>query len=122
MSTMRVLLIALSLVALGLIAPLPARAQPMDDCPQVATIQSLRACVQHAADLGHIDNQGVTLSLLAELDAAQAALDRGQTGVAVKVLEAFVQEVGAQAGTHILQEHAEHLVMHAQAVIQALGG
>ena len=119
---MRVLLIALALLVLGLIAPVPARAQAMDECPQEATIQSLRTCVQHAAEHGHISNQGVTYSLLAKLDAAQAAQDRGQTEVAVKVLEAFVREVRAQAGEHILQEHAEHLLMHAQAVIQALGG
>ena len=122
MSTMRALLITLTLVALGLIAPLPAQAEPMDDCPQVATIQSLRACVQHAADQGHIDNQGVTRSLLAKLDAAQAALDREQTAVAVNQLNAFIQELHAQAGKHIVAEHAAHLRMHAQDVIGALSG
>jgi len=123
MSTMRVLLIALTLLALSLIAPVPARAEAMDDCPhEAATIQSLRTCAQHAEDLGHIDNQGVASSLLAKLNAAQAAQDRGQTEVVVKVLEAFVREVQAQAGKHILQPHAEHLLMHAQAVIEALGG
>jgi hypothetical protein len=122
MSTMRVLLIALTLLMLGLIAPVPARAQEMDDCSPEATIQSLRACVQHAAQLGHIDNRGVARSLLAKLDAAQAALDGGRPELAVNRLEAFVREVRAQAGKHILQEHAEHLLMHAQAVIQELGG
>jgi hypothetical protein len=119
---MKLLLIALTLVVLGLIAPVPARAQAMDDCPHEATIQSLRACVHHAAEHGHIDNQGVTRSLLAKLDASQAAVDRGQPEVAVNLLAAFVREVRAQAGKHILQEHAEHLLLHAQAVIQALGG
>ncbi len=33
---------------------------------------------------------------------------------------AFIHEVQAQVGKHIEQEHAEHLVMHAQVVIQAL--
>jgi len=122
MSTMRVLLIALSLVALGLIAPLPARAQPMDDCPSTATVQSLRTCVQHAADQGHIDNHGIARSLIAKLDAAQAALDRGQTAVAVNTLEAFVRELDAQTGKHIVAEHAAHLRMHAQDVIGALSG
>jgi len=119
---MRLLLIALTLLVLGLIAPIPARAQAMDECPHEATIQSLRTCVQHAAEHGHINNQGVTRSLLAKLKAAQAAQDRGQSEVAVNLLEAFVREVRAQANKHILQEHAEHLLMHAQAVIQALGG
>ena len=121
-STMRLLLIALTVLVLGLIAPVPARAQAMDDCLHEATIQSLRACVHHAAEHGHIDNQGITRSLLAKLDAAQAAVDRGQPEVAVNLLEAFAREVRAQSGKHILQEHAEHLLIHAQAVIQALGG
>jgi hypothetical protein len=119
---MRFLLVTLALIALGLAAPVPARAQEMDDCPHAPTIASLRTCVQHAADNGHIDNQGITRSLLAKLDAAEAALDRGQTEVAVKGLEAFVRELDAQTNKHIVAEHAAHLRMHAQAVIVALGG
>ena len=122
MSTMRVMVIVLTLLVLSLIAPAPIRAQAMDECPHEATIQSLRMCVQHAAAHGHIDNQGVARSLLAKLDAAEAAQGRGQTEVAVNLLEAFVNEVQAQAGKHILQPHAEHLLMHAQAVIEALAG
>ncbi len=33
---------------------------------------------------------------------------------------AFIHEVQAQAGKHIEQEHAEHPVMYAKVVIQAL--
>ena len=120
MSTMRVLVIVLTLLVLGLIAPLPARAQEMDGCPDTPTIQSLRECVQHAVLLGHIDNRGVSRSLLAKLDAAEAALDRGQLEVAINVLEAFVRELDAQAGKHIGAVHAAHLRMHAQNVIAAL--
>jgi FIMAH domain-containing protein len=116
---MKLLLVALTLLVLGLIAPVPARAQ-MDQCSHDATIQSLRTCVQHAAAEGHIDNQGVTRSLLAKLDAAEAAQGRGQPEVALNLLEAFVREVRAQSGKHILQEHAEHLLMHAQMVIRSL--
>ena len=57
---------------------------------------------------------------LAKLDTAEAAQGRGQTEVAVNLLEAFIQAVNAQAGKHILQPHADHLVMHAYAVIQSL--
>ena len=117
---MRVMFIVLTLVVFSLIAPAPARAQTMDDCVHDATIQSLRTCVQHAAEHGHIDNSGVTHSLLAKLDAAQKAQDRSQNAVAIDILEAFVREVRAQSGKHIVQEHAEHLLMHAQAVIQWL--
>ncbi len=62
----------------------------------------------------------MTNSLLAKLDAAQAAEDRGQTGTAINLLGAFIHEVQAQAGKHIEATHAEHMVMHAQMVIQAL--
>jgi hypothetical protein len=119
---MRVLLVTLALIALGLAAPMPVRAQEMDHCPHEATIQSLRTCVQHAAEHEHIDNSGVARSLIAKLDAAQAAQDRGQIGVAVNKLEAFVRELEAQAGKHILEDHAEHLLHHAHMVIQALPG
>ena len=116
---MKLLVVALTLLVLGLLVPVPAHAQ-MDQCSHDATIQSLRTCVQHAAAEGHIDNQGVTHSLLAKLDAAEAAQGRGKPEVALNLLEAFVREVRAQSGKHILQEHAEHLVMHAQMVIQSL--
>ena len=119
---MRLMVITLTLVVFGLIAPVPARAEPMDDCSHKATIQSLRTCVQHAADHNHIDNRGVARSLIAKLDAAQAAQDRGQPEVAVNLLQAFVREVRSQSGKHILQQHAEHLLHHAQMVIQALPG
>ncbi len=114
------LLMFVTLVGAGLLAPGTARAQTSDECDHAPTISSLRTCVQHAADQGFIDNQGVTNGLLAELDAAQAALDRGQTGTAINLLNTFIHEVQAQAGKHIKQTHAEDLVMHAQMVIQAL--
>ncbi len=116
------LVMFVSLVGVDLLAPGTARAQTSDDCIHAPTISSLRTCVQHAADQGFIDNQGVTNSLLAKLDAAQTAQDRGQTGAAIKLLNSFIHVVQAQADKHIEQEHAQHLVMHAQLVIQALGG
>lgn len=116
------LVMFVSLVGVGLLAPGTARAQTSDDCVHAPTISSLRTCVQHAADKGFIDNQGVTNSLLAKLGAAQAAQDRGQTSVVINQLDALIHEVQAQAGKHIDPMHAQHLVMHAQMVIQALGG
>ena len=121
----RIVFAVLALVGMlafaGLHAPV-ASAQESDDCPLVETIPSLQACVQHAADIGLIDNQGVTRSLLAKLDAAQAAVERDQPGVAVRVIRAFEREVSAQAGKHIEAEHAEHMLMHAEMVIEALRG
>ena len=115
----RFLLVLITVAALSAVGTVPALAQPMDSC-QASTIQSLQTCVQHAAAEGFITNQGVTQSLLAKLDAAQAAVDRNQPDVAVNLLEAFIQEVEAQAGQHIVADHAQHMVMHAQMVIEAL--
>ena len=121
---MKAILSAIAVVSsllIGVLSATPARAQPlMDTCQHAATIASLRACVQHATDQGVIDNQGIARGLLATLDAAQVAVDRGQPGVAVNILAAFVRQVDAQAGKHIAEPHADHLVMHAQLVIAAL--
>jgi len=99
-----------------------ARAQTSNDCGQATTTASLVACVEHCAELGLINNQGVTNSLLAKLDAAQVAQDNGQTGTAINILHAFIQELHAQAGKHIDQSHAQDMATHAQMVILALGG
>ncbi len=40
--------------------------------------------------MGFINNRGVTNSLLAELGAAQAAQGNGQTGTAINLLGAFI--------------------------------
>jgi hypothetical protein len=108
------------LLSLTLVAVPSAHAEQMDSCPHLATIQSLQVCLEQMTAQGIIDSQGIAQSLLAKADAAQAAVDRGQPAVAVNVLEAFVAEVSAQAGKHIAQPHANHLIMHAELVIQAL--
>jgi hypothetical protein len=97
-----------------------ARAQTTDECGQDTTIASLVICVEHCVANGFINNQGVANSLLAKLDAAQVAQDNGQTGAVINLLGAFIQEIQAQAGKHIAQPHAQHIVTHAQLVIQAL--
>ena len=100
----------------------PARAQ--DVCPgdMAPTIAALQDCVAHALSIGHIDNAGIANSLLQKLDAAQRAQNRGETGVAISLLHAFIFEVHALAGTHIDSAHASHMVEHAEEVIAALGG
>jgi hypothetical protein len=121
----RMLMVTLALTALLIVVtPVASRAaaQESDTCPTEATIASLQTCVLHAAQMGCIDNAGVTQSLLAELDAAASAADRGQPLVAVQAIQAFMNEVTVQAGVHIDAEHAEHMLAHARAVIQALGG
>lgn len=112
--------IAVILALASLLLATPVLASDEHGCAHEPTVQSVRDCVIHAAHARHIDNQGVTQGLLAKLDVAQAALDRGQPAVAVNNLNAFVQAVQAQSGKHIVAEHAAHLVMHAQQVIDAL--
>ncbi len=116
---MRTMLIVLAVLSLSLVAVRPAAAADMTMCEQ-ATIQALHQCVTHAYAMGYIDNAGVAQSLLAKLDAAQAAVDRNQPAVAVHLLQAFVREVRVQAGRHIQAAPAAHMIMHAQQVIAAL--
>lgn len=90
-------------------------------CPQdVATIASLRECVVHAREMGHIASDRVAQKLLNTLDKAQAKLDRGKVDAAIDKLEDFVEKVEEQSGKHIDPMHAEHLIEHAQRVIAAL--
>ncbi|HET7087292.1 MAG TPA: hypothetical protein VFL17_01445 [Anaerolineae bacterium] len=117
------LFVVLTLMAVSLMVAAPALAKRPsgDECAHdVATVAALRECVEHAIHHGHIDDPEVAKSLLALLDAAQDAVDRGQEDVAVDILRAFIQEVKAQAGKHIAEPHASHLIEHAQIVIRAL--
>ena len=120
---MKKLLLVLSIVAVLSLLAAPALAAGDMTCDHDSTtIESLHHCVMHAYSDMHITNKGVANSLMAKLDAAQAAFDRGQTGVAINLLHAFVDEVSAQSGKHIVAEHATHLMEHAQRVIVALSG
>ncbi len=118
--TMKMFLTAAIAIVLSLAAVGPAAAQEMSMCPHAPTIEALESCVEHAREQGHIDNKGVTRGLLAKLNAASAALERDQPTVAVNILEAFVNQLEAQDGKHIVSPHAGHLQMHAQRVIDAL--
>ena len=91
------------------------------ECPHSgATIANLQGCVNHAAEMGHIDNQGIVSALQAKLNAAQSALNRGQTNVTVSNLNAFINLVQAQSGKHIESQHASHMIQHARDVIAAI--
>jgi hypothetical protein len=120
MANMKKVLGILSLIALLAVA---APIQAADDCLFAGhTIGDLRNCVLHAAEMGHIDNQGVLQGLLSKLDAADSAYNAGQTAEAVEYLEAFIHQVEAQAGKHIDADHAAHMIHHAENVIAAVGG
>jgi hexosaminidase len=115
----RYLSLVLVWVVLALALVSRANADEEHGCDDV-TVDSLYHCVHHAIEMGHISNVGVGNSLLAKVDAAQAAVDRGQPKVAVRILGAFIHEVEAQAAVHIDPEHAAHMIMHAEMVIDAL--
>jgi hypothetical protein len=119
---LRSLWIALAFIAICTFGSMPVTAQA-DDCSMAPTVQSLQQCVQHAADMGMIDNAGVASSLLSKLRSVELALARSNPDAAwtaINVLGAFIGEVEAQAGKHIDAEHAHHMAMHAQMVIDAV--
>jgi hypothetical protein len=114
--------IALAFIAICSFGSMPVTAQA-DDCSMAPTVQSLQQCVQHAADMGMIDNAGVAASLLTKLRSVELTLARNNPNAAwtaINVLGAFIGEVEAQAGKHIDAGHAHHMAMHAQMVIDAL--
>ena len=118
----RMLFLMLTVAALSQFGAMPAHAQDMGSGSCEPTIASLRMCVACCIDMGHIDDPGVGDSLLAKLDVAQHALDRGSPRVAVLLLTAFTYEVQAQAGKHVDADAASHLLMHAQMVIDKING
>ena len=114
-------LLVLTVVALSLLAVSPALAHEDTGCAHdTTTIASLRECVVHAREMGHIDSDQLAQNLLKKLDKAQAYLDRGKVEKAIDKLEDFVEQVEEQSGRHIDPMHAEHLIEHAQMVIAAL--
>jgi len=117
---MRYLSVVLLIAVLSVAVVTPAFAHEGDCAHDMTTIESLHHCVMHARDMGYITNQGVANALISKLDAAQAALDRGQPAVAANILQAFIHQVEAQSGKHIVPEHAAHLIEHAQRVVAAL--
>lgn len=108
------LVLVWTVLALALVSR--ANASDEHDCDAV-TVISLHHCVGHAVEMGHISNAGVATSLLRKIDAALAAEDWGNTRVTVRILQAFINEVEAQAGIHIDSTHADHMITHATNVI-----
>lgn len=57
-----------------------------------------------AASLGWIDNSGIINSLDVKLDNVKKKLGQGDNGVAKNILNAFINDVEAQAGKHLTSE------------------
>ncbi|KAB7743246.1 hypothetical protein GA707_14125 [Nostocoides sp. F2B08] len=82
--------------------------------------ETLRATVERLADDGVITNAGVLKALLSQIDAAMAAVDRGDRATAVNILGALHNTVDAQSGNKIPAEAAELLHGDIEAVRAAL--
>jgi len=119
---MKVLFFVTLVAAVVFLGSTPAQAQEVCPGNMAPTIDALQDCVSHALSMGHIDNAGIANSLLSKLDAAERAQERGRISVAISLLEAFIHDVEAQAGRHIDEAHANHMVEHAGEVIAELGG
>jgi hypothetical protein len=85
--------------------------------PVVTTIEGLIALLDGYCQQGQIDNQGVCQSLRVKLTASQDYLNQGQADKAAKSLEAFIHEVEAQRGKHIMIEAADRLTTVARQLI-----
>jgi len=86
-------------------------------------LANLRAYIVEQVALG-IDAE-MEVSLLAKVDAAIAALNRGNPNdakVAMNDLKALVNQVEAQAGNKITAVAAAEIIVRANAIIAALGG
>jgi hypothetical protein len=78
---------------------------------------TLKADVQSALASGAITKAGVAKNLLAELNDAQAARNRGQCKTAGNIYQQFINDVNAQAGKSIAAATAGMLVGEAQFLI-----
>lgn len=96
------------------VAPKYQPASPFDPGAFLTHLEGLK---DQAAALGWIDNQGVANSLDAKLENAGNKLANGQTNTAVNILQAFLDELGAQHGKHVddnayalLEPNAKYLI------------
>ena len=73
------------------------------------------------ADVQGLDlPKGIESSLTSKLDAAIAAMDRGQDKAAVNKLNAFMNQAEAQRGKRISDADTDALIAAAQEIIAAI--
>jgi 5'-nucleotidase / UDP-sugar diphosphatase len=84
------------------------------------TIKSLAESVNLYYQDGSIKNAGTYNSLIQKLNTAQAAWDGGQAHVVANLLNAFMNQVAAQAGKHIKAEAASALTANAQLILDQM--
>ncbi len=83
-------------------------------------LQTIISYKEQAIQQGWIKDQGIGISLDAKLNAASAALARGDNKTAVNVLNALLNEVDAQAGKQLLPEAVALLKFNTQYLISKL--
>ena len=102
---------------MGTVSPaIEGRLQLVADATIQSTIDDLNAFY---AD-GQIDNWGIYNSFYKILLQTQKMLERGQTPLAIKSLNAFIKKVDAQSGKHITPEAAAILIADARWVLHSL--
>ncbi len=69
---------------------------------------------------GDIEGKGLLNALLAKVDAAQASLDRSNTGAASGQLQAFINQVQAQRNKAITVPAADDLIAEARWILANL--
>jgi hypothetical protein len=84
-----------------------------------ATIDALRAAVEQLVDAGEVA-QETEQSLLAKVDAAAAAVARGNVEAAKGALRAFIAQINALEGKKVSPDAAAILVADAGAVREGL--
>jgi len=83
-------------------------------------IDGLIASVEYMCEMGWIESPGTCNSLLAKLNNAKNAIDRGQCSTAENVLNAFINEVKALIGKQLTEEAANVSTANAEYVIENL--
>ncbi len=83
----------------------------------IVTPDSIKDDVTLLYAAGYITKQGTVNSLLAKLDAAKAARERGECATAASIYEAFIDDVMAQSGKSIDPLAAAALIGDAQYLI-----
>jgi 5'-nucleotidase/UDP-sugar diphosphatase len=83
-------------------------------------VAALIADLEDLFDDGLISTRGILNSLRSKLEGALAAYERGQLGVVVNKLAAFMNELGAQAGKKVNADAAEALIADAEWLVFTL--
>jgi 2',3'-cyclic-nucleotide 2'-phosphodiesterase (5'-nucleotidase family) len=83
----------------------------------LASIEGVIADLEAAYEDGMIANKGIYNSLLKKLEGAQTSLQKGQANAVYNKLEAFLNELAAQAGKKVDADAAASLTADAQWVI-----